>query len=139
MSVFVDTSGWGYLFDKSDQELHLQAVQIYRQADQQFVTSNYVLCELVALLHSPLRVPRAQAIAIIDSIRNSARVRLQHVEKSVDDLAWQLLKTRADKQWSLVDCSSFVLMEELKISQVLTTDHHFQQAGFRVLLQANRR
>ena len=41
---------------------------------------------------------------------------------------------RPDKDWSLTDCLSFLLMEERGITEALTADHHFEQAGFRALL-----
>jgi len=44
--------------------------------------------------------------------------------------AWVFLKTRADKEWSLVDASSFVIMTTYGMTEALTTDHHFTQAGF---------
>ncbi|NCO53669.1 MAG: type II toxin-antitoxin system VapC family toxin [Deltaproteobacteria bacterium] len=42
---------------------------------------------------------------------------------------------RPDKEWGLTDCVSFVIMTERKISAALTTDVHFEQAGFQVLLR----
>jgi len=41
---------------------------------------------------------------------------------------------RSDKEWSLTDCISFVVMEQHDIEEALTGDHHFEQAGFRALL-----
>ncbi len=48
--------------------------------------------------------------------------------------AFRLYRERADKEWGLTDCVSFVVMQERKISEALTTDEHFQQAGFHALL-----
>ncbi|MBA3483059.1 MAG: type II toxin-antitoxin system VapC family toxin [Pirellulales bacterium] len=45
-----------------------------------------------------------------------------------------LFDSRADKEWSLTDCTSFVIMQERKITDALTADHHFAQAGFTALL-----
>jgi uncharacterized protein len=98
------------------------------------VTTNYVLTELVALLHSPLRLPRKQVIELVNGIRASKWVGMVHITPDLDNAAWALLENRQDKAWSLVDCSSFVVMETLKITQALTTDTHFQQAGFQKLL-----
>jgi predicted nucleic acid-binding protein len=48
----------------------------------------------------------------------------------------QLYKDRIDKDWSLTDCISFLVMQERRITDVLTTDRHFEQAGFRALLRS---
>jgi len=49
--------------------------------------------------------------------------------------ALALFRGRLDKEWGLIDCVSFVVMQERGLTDALTTDEHFEQAGFRVLLQ----
>lgn len=135
--IFVDTSGWGNLIDVS-QPYHAIAADLYRNTKQQpshLITSNYVLSELVALLESPLRIPRTQAIAFLKSLKASPAVEVLHVDLDLDTEAWKLLEARPDKSWSLVDCSSFAIMQQLGISHALTNDHHFEQAGFIRLLK----
>lgn len=135
--LFADTAGWGHLVDPT-QTYHSQAATIYRTARQQgrqVITTNYVIAELVALLTSPLRVPRPAAIAFIEGLKTSPYVEIVHVDAQLDEAAWQLLKSRQDKEWSLVDCASFVLMQQRGIFEALTTDHHFEQAGFVRLLK----
>ena len=136
--IFADTAGWGHLVDPT-QTYHEQAATIYRQARQQgrrFITTNYVLAELVALLISPLRIPRPQLIAFIAGVKASPHVDIVHVDRALDAQAWQLLTERPDKEWSLVDCESFVVMGQRGLLEVFTTDHHFEQAGFVCLLKA---
>ena len=58
-----------------------------------------------------------------------------HVNSEMDEQAWQLFSQRLDKNWSLVDCSSFIVMRQYSIQEALTTDHHFEQAGFICLLK----
>jgi len=53
-----------------------------------------------------------------------------HVDPDLDEEAWDLLDRMLDKDWSLVDAASFIVMRRLGITEVLTTDHHFSQAGF---------
>ncbi len=136
--IFVDTSGWAELLDPSLTH-HALAAKIYRQTRQQhqkFITSNYILSELVALLTSPLRIPRNQIIEFINSLKNSPLVEIVHIDVTLDNQTWHLLTQREDKNWSLVDCSSFVLMRQRHLMEALTTDHHFEQAGFIRLLKS---
>lgn len=131
-SLFVDTSGWGNIVDRS-QTYHQTATNIYRLARQRtgkVVTSNYILTELVALLTSPLQIPRSRVVGFIQSLMQSPYVEIVHVDQELDSLSWQLLSNRLDKSWSLVDCSSFVIMERLNLTEALTNDHHFEQAGY---------
>jgi predicted nucleic acid-binding protein len=135
--LFVDTSGWGNILDRS-QPYHQVATNLYRlarQNTQRIVTSNYILTELVALLTSPLQLSRPSIVAFIQSLKQSPYIQIVHIDQELDELAWQLLSDRIDKSWSLVDCSSFVLMERLKITESLTNDRHFEQAGFIRLLK----
>lgn len=136
-SIFVDTSGWGHLVDPS-QACHKHAADLYRRARQEgsrLVTTNYILTELVALLTSPLRIPRARTIAFIATLKSSPSVDVVHVDATLDAQAWQLLVDRPDKVWSLVDCASFVAMRQSGLMEALTTDPHFEQAGFVRLLK----
>ncbi len=89
-----------------------------------------ILAELVALLSSRYHLPRQQVITVINALKTDASVEIVHIEQSTDNEAWALLEARTDKEWSLVDASSFVVMRHFGIAQALTTDHHFTQAGF---------
>lgn len=134
--LFADTAGWGHLIDKS-QPYHHRAAHIYRTAREtgrRVVTTNYILTEVIALFTSPLRIPRSRTIAFIDGLKASPYVAILHIDPQLDATAWQLVTERTDKTWSLVDCTSFVLMQQLQITEALTTDHHFAQAGFTPLL-----
>jgi predicted nucleic acid-binding protein len=134
--LFVDTSGWANLIDIS-QPYHDLAVQIYhdrRSQKHKIITTNYIICELVALLSSPLRIPRNKVIAFIQSLKKSPYIHIIHIDEMMDAKAWELLTQREDKEWSLVDCSSFIIMKQRRINEALTNDHHFEQAGLIKLL-----
>jgi len=135
--VFVDTAGWANLFIATD-SYHQQAALWFSQARQQsrkMVTTNYILLELVALLNSRLRIPPAKLLGYIEAIKTAPYLHLIHIDIATDAAAWALLRSREDKFWSLVDASSFVVMQQLNIQESLTTDHHFEQAGFVRLLK----
>ncbi|MFT3742728.1 MAG: PIN domain-containing protein [Pyrinomonadaceae bacterium] len=136
-SVFVDTSGWASLLDPNER-FHQKADAVYseiRRSGNKLVTSNYIIAELTAVLMSPLRLPKPRIITYVHGIKSSELVEIVHVDESLDHRSWNLLTEREDKNWSLVDCSSFVLMQELGISDALTADHNFEQAGFVQLLK----
>ncbi len=134
--LFVDTSGWAYYLDRQA-SLHPKVVALVRSAVMQrrrLVTTNYIITELVALLSSRFHLPRQEMVKAINALKSDANVEVVHIEVSLDNTAWQLIEARIDKEWSLVDASSFVLMEQFGITKALTTDHHFTQAGFIRLL-----
>jgi predicted nucleic acid-binding protein len=136
-ALFVDTAGWACLADRRELN-HRAASQHYqsvRQGKRLIVTTNYILAELVALLTSRTRLTRTQVIAFIESLKQASFIQIVYIDEALDTQAWQLLKNRADKEWSLVDCASFVVMQQRNLTEALTTDHHFEQAGFVRLLR----
>jgi predicted nucleic acid-binding protein len=135
--VFADTSGWASFFDRS-QPHHSVAeslVKRWHETGISLVTTNFVLVELVALCTSPLRISRPEQIRILRAIRNTPIVEVVQVHPALEAEGWRLFESRPDKLWSLVDCLSFVLMKQRSIADAFSTDHHFEQAGFRVLLK----
>ncbi len=131
-SVFVDTSGWAYLADRHD-PFHQRVHSAYRRilaAKRRLVTTNCVIAELIPLLDSRTRITRPQILAFVDSLKAAPFLDITHVDVALDAAAWGLLKARRDKEWSLVDAASVVVMRQLGLSEALTTDHHFAQAGF---------
>jgi hypothetical protein len=135
--VFADTSGWASWLDRS-QPFHATARAIVDErcdAGAKFVTTNYVLAELVALLTRPLRVPRPVQIQLMADLRAASWVTIIHLDRDAEDQVWQFWGDRPDKEWSWVDCASFVVMGQLSLTEALTTDHHFEQAGYLRLLK----
>ena len=133
--VFADTSGWASFFREQERH-HARAVALmtqWQEENRHVVTTNYVLGELIALCER-LRVPRLRGVSYIHSIRAETWIEIVHIDEQLDVQAWELLENRLDKTWSLVDCASFVVMEQRGLTDALTTDHHFEQAGFVRLL-----
>ncbi len=82
------------------------------------------------MLTSRSRISRQQIILFVDALKVAPQVEVIHFNTELDATAWILLKARTDKEWSLVDVSSFVVMTKYGMTEALTTDHHFTQAGF---------
>ena len=129
--MFVDTSGLMCLFDSRDHR-HVAAVSHFDSSALR-IAHNYVLAEFVALSIAR-SAPRKHALRFVDSISRGSDIELIWVGKELHDSAMQLLFERPDKSWSLCDAISFVIMNERQILNSLTTDHHFEQAGFVRLL-----
>ena len=134
--VFADTSGWANAFVKTE-PYHLEAstlVKQWQQNNRRVVTTNYVLSELISLF-TRLGAPRVRGVKYIETLHSADWIEIVYVDESLDQKAWQLLANRLDKQWSLVDAASFVIMQERNLTEALTEDHHFEQAGFVRLLK----
>lgn len=136
-SLFVDTSGWmaqlsetETYHDNADQELR-QAINNPQIA---IYTTDHVIAELVALM-AARRIPRPQILSAVSNIISGSRITKLYTGQSLFLEAWELLQHRPDKGWSLADANSLLRMQRLGVTEVLTNDHHFEQAGFVRLLK----
>jgi uncharacterized protein len=130
--LFVDTAGWAGIVLQNSRD-HLAVESFYKRtiaARRDLVTTNYVLGEPVALLTARSRASRREILAFIGGIRRIAQLTAVRVDEATDAEAWALLERQDDKDWSLVDAASFVVMRRLGLQEAFTTDHHFSQAGF---------
>jgi predicted nucleic acid-binding protein len=80
---------------------------------------------------------RAKGLEILARFELEESYRLEPVSESLVQEALQLYRERPDKEWGLTDCVSFVLMQQEGITEALTADIHFRQAGFTALLLEN--
>ena len=97
------------------------------------VTTRAVLIEIGNALSKP-RYRRA-AVALLDALEADPRVEIVPVTDALYLEALQLFRARPDRKWGLTDCISFIVMRERGITDALTTDEDFEQAGFRALLR----
>jgi hypothetical protein len=132
--IFVDTVAWLALINTND-ALHESARQIMGQwRDQQvrLTTTEFILLEVADALCAPSL--RAQTIRFIAGLRRMPILEIIPVSERLFDEGWTLYCQRSDKSWGLTDCISFVVMQRRQLTQAFTSDHHFEQAGFAVLL-----
>jgi hypothetical protein len=80
---------------------------------------------------------RGAAAAFIAGCYTAKNTHIVTVDAALFQSALQLYSARPDKEWGLTDCISFVVMQQNGITDALTTDHHFEQGGFRALLRQN--
>jgi len=130
-SFFVDTS---YLIalENSVDQYHRTASrhwsELAKSSSHSFVKSSYVFVEVVTLLNN--RRLHSKAVELGKNLLTSRLFNLVHVDEELFDEAWALFQKHKDKKYSLTDCVSFQLMKRLAITEALTFDKHFVQAGF---------
>jgi uncharacterized protein len=129
--LLLDTSGLLCYVHKIELH-HPQAVK-FLDASSQNLTHSYVLAEFVALALAR-RFPRSATLTFVSDLLENPDIEVVWVDKALHCKAVGLLLKRPDKNYSLCDAVSFVLMCQRGIIDSLTTDYHFEQEGFRRLL-----
>ena len=129
--IFADSYFFFAILNPRD-PAHAKAMDFSRRNRGPLVTTAWVLTELAdGLASTPRRQTFRQVMEDIQAHRANLIVSAsaELFGKGVD-----LYNARPDKQWSLTDCISFIVMSEQRITDALTADHHFEQAGFTALL-----
>lgn len=135
--VFLDTAYAIALSSESDKH-HKRAMDLAEQLEKtgtRLVTTRAVQLEIGNALSK--RRYRHAAIRLLDSLEADPMVKIIPLSEKLYAQALQLYRERQDKEWGLVDCISFIIMTKRNLTEALTTDEHFQQAGFRALLKEN--
>ncbi|MBL1199295.1 MAG: type II toxin-antitoxin system VapC family toxin [Nostoc sp. GBBB01] len=135
--VFLDTSFAIALSAPSDRLHHraLHLAKMLQAAEIRLVTTQAVMLEIGnALSQLPYR---QAAIILLNSLVADSKVEIVPLSQEIYERAFQLYCDRTEKEWGFGDCISFIVMEYSGITEALTADEHFQQAGFRALLREN--
>lgn len=133
--VFLDTA-YAIALSSSQDSFHAQAVLLANEIEAKavkLVTTQAVLLEIGNALAQPKY--RQKATLLLEALNADSRVEVVPLSVLLYDQALNLFRSHADKAWGLIDCVSFVVMLERGLTEVLTTDHHFEQTGFRALLR----
>jgi len=133
--VFVDTSGLYGLADRRD-PFHARAAKCVTalvKAGTVLVLTDYIIDEACTLAKA--RAGAYGALRLLEIAERSQAVQMLWVGVERFEVAKTFFRKHADQGYSFTDCTSFVLMHEMQIRDVLTTDRHFAEAGFRMLLK----
>ena len=130
--VFVDT---GYLIalELANDRNHQVAARHWQRTVASLpplVTTSYVLDEVVTFFNS--RGYHTKAVQVGNNLLRSPSMQLIHVDEALFYEGWTYFQQRSDKQYSLTDCISFVVMQKFGISTAFAFDKHFAQAGFTI-------
>ncbi len=130
--VFADTHFYIALLSKRD-DAHDAALRWQATGDfQEVITTSWILVELADAMSLPGE--RDITAKFIARLRSAANTRIVPVSEELLWRGFDLYRTRPDKAWSLTDCISFVVMSDEGLTEALTRDRHFGQAGFTALL-----
>lgn len=130
--LFLDTAYVLARVDRRDQH-HESAIALRQRVRDaaEVWTTEAVLLEIGNGLSAS---HREEAVRFIRQCYQTSNMRVEPLDKVLLSEALTLYEARSDKRWGLTDCISFVVMERRRLADALTSDHHFQQAGFRALL-----
>jgi uncharacterized protein len=132
--VFGDTSFFFALVAKRD-PAHRPAVMAYEKllrGGARVVTTDYIVEETLTLTKARIDAPTTSAL--LDRIERSEAIDLEMLGGGRFLASKLYFRKHADHGYSFTDCTSFVVMQELQIRAALTTDRHFKEAGFEMLL-----
>jgi hypothetical protein len=130
-NFFLDTAYAIALSAVTDQ-YHQKAEILSRQIETEailLITTRAVILEIGNAL-AKLRY-RAAAIELLDSLEEDLNVEIIPLSEELYSQAIELYRQRPDKEWGITDCISFVVMQDYGVTDALTTDEHFNQAGFK--------
>ena len=128
--IFLDTSFVIALINERDQ-YHQQAEALsYKFENSALVTTSAVILEIGNALARDFRTEAARVIKVLTG---STRIEVTEINAILLDKALAVYEKYADKKWGLVDCVSFVVMWEARLTEALTFDEDFAQAGFNVV------
>ena len=130
-AVFLDT---GYLLalELSKDQNHRAASEHWRSVKKRLpplVTTSYVFDEVVTYFNS--RGYHAKAVEVGNRLLKSPSVQFVQIDEGVFMEGWQYFQQHRDKDYSLTDCISFVVMKKFRIETAFAFDQHFVQAGFK--------
>lgn len=134
-AVFADTSFWIALLNPRD-DLHQKAREVAASlGEARVVTTQMVLVELLNDFASRGPALRNAASVLVRRLAQNRRTIIVPQSGEQFDAAVALYAERRDKNWSLTDCASLLVMKAESIQRALTHDRHFEQMGFEALLR----
>lgn len=134
-SVFLDAA-YAIAVSAPNDQYHKRAVELAKQLEaeeRELITTRAIILEIGNSLSKARH--RQAAVDLLTSLETDPKVEIVPVSEQLYKRAFRLYRDRPDKEWGITDCISFIVMQDRGIIEALTTDEHFQQAGFRALLR----
>ncbi len=122
--ILVNTSAYFALVDRSDRH-HAAAVGFVSSNAVPLATTDLIVVEALNL--SRVRLGHSPAVRLGRRLLNPALTTVLKVAEQDMTRAWQLFQRYRDKEFSFTDCTSFALMERMRITTAFAFDIHFRQ------------
>jgi predicted nucleic acid-binding protein len=132
MTVFADTFALIAWLNPQD-SAHSQVAAYLNSFTGRLLTTDWVLVEFADALSAPSA--RSSAVAFLRAVRADPQFEIIGNSRDIFEGGFSIFANRPDKGWSLTDCISFDVMNERKLTDALTADQHFVQAGFRAVFK----
>lgn len=131
--IFLDTS-FVVAYINTRDENHKAAQSLIGQLDQaqEIVTTDFVIGEIG---NSLARGDKAKSHAFLESLLEWEKVTVVYGTAELVKRGLELYGSHRDKDWGLIDCFSMIVMRDRNLTTVFTADHHFEQAGFEIVLK----
>jgi predicted nucleic acid-binding protein len=132
--VFVDSAGLYALADHRDpaRAAALACVSDLLRSGRRLILTDYIIDEAATLAKT--RGGSSGALRLLEIVDRSDGFHIEWIGAARFDATKAFFRKHADRGYSFTDCTSFVVMRELGLKDALTTDRHFAEAGFTVLL-----
>jgi uncharacterized protein len=131
-ALLADTSFYVALLNPTD-KWHSKARAISEELDSRVIVTEYVLLELGSALSR--RKDRPLYLQVLHQLEDDRDTEIVPASQELFRRRLALFSRHRDKDWSLIDCISMSVMKQRRLTQSLTADHHFEQAGYTTLLR----
>jgi predicted nucleic acid-binding protein len=128
--IFVDTGAWYALVDSDDAD-HTTAAAFLAANTIPLITTNFVLSETITLIR--YRIGHGAARSFGQKLKESSFSRVVAVTPADEERAWEIFCKYSDQDFSFVDCTSFAVIERMKLSAAFAFDRHFSVMKFAVV------
>ena len=136
-AVFADAGYWIALFNPRDRLHDIATAVSHTIENRSIVTSQLVLMEFLNYYASLGQIFRRRAVEVVRNLQQYPNVEIVPLSNEQFEAALTMYDQREDKTWGLIDCASFLVMQQRRITEALAYDDHFRQAGFIPLLREN--
>jgi predicted nucleic acid-binding protein len=132
-SIFIDTSALIAIMNKKDQ-YHARAIDIFTaivKGNNNLIITSHIFAETITRIER--KVSAKQAILAGKMLLNNNGIKIIIPQEGIIDNAWNIFQKYQDQEFSFVDCISFAVMKEMRITKAFAFDKHFKIIGFETL------